>query len=166
VDITRKYGSIVEGADNIHDMTAGSIMVYLLSIHPTQYSIVGNLNISDEELNMLNFIWGYESFGDPKPLFGVRTTNGVEFTTYVPDQSTTTLQSVKKTLPINHKLDEDKIEDSNHLGSLNREERQVEYNTIPKMWQLLLKKTLNHRATKTYIKWNNYLRKIPVDHTK
>jgi hypothetical protein len=56
VDIMSKYGSIVEGADNIHDMTAGSIMVYLLSINPTEYSVVGNLNISDEELNMLNFI--------------------------------------------------------------------------------------------------------------
>jgi hypothetical protein len=53
-------------------------MVYLLTIHPTQFAIVGNLNISNEELEMLNFIWRMESYGEPRPLFGIRTTNAVE----------------------------------------------------------------------------------------
>jgi hypothetical protein len=48
-----------------------------MSIHPRQNVVVRNLNISDNETEMVNFIWGNNEY-QPKPLFGIRTTNGIE----------------------------------------------------------------------------------------
>jgi hypothetical protein len=73
VDISQKFGSLVEGTSNINYMTEGTIMLYLMSIHPRQFSVVGNVSISDEELQMLSFIWGDCTLGEAKPLFGIRT---------------------------------------------------------------------------------------------
>jgi hypothetical protein len=50
-------------------------MVYLMDLHPRRYSVVGNLNITDEEEGMMS---GLKSYGEKKPLWGIRTTNGVE----------------------------------------------------------------------------------------
>jgi hypothetical protein len=36
------------------------------------------LNVSDDELQMLSLIWGDDCLGAAKPLFGIRTTNGIE----------------------------------------------------------------------------------------
>jgi hypothetical protein len=76
-EITKQYGLLVAGGENISSLTSGTIMLYLMSIHPRQYVVVGNLNISDDETEMLNFIWGNNEY-QPKPLFGIRTTNGTE----------------------------------------------------------------------------------------
>jgi hypothetical protein len=40
--------------------------------------VVGNLNITVEEEQMISFIWGTNSYGNIKPLFEIRTTNGDE----------------------------------------------------------------------------------------
>jgi hypothetical protein len=69
VDITTKYGKLVDGADDINNLTNGSIMVYLMNIHPRQYPVVGSLNISDDETEMLNLVWDNETY-IPKSLFG------------------------------------------------------------------------------------------------
>jgi hypothetical protein len=59
-------------------MIKGSLMLYLMNLHPRQFSLVGNLNISESEEGMMEFIWGMNSYGKALPLFGIRTTNGVE----------------------------------------------------------------------------------------
>jgi hypothetical protein len=53
-------------------------MLYLMTLHPRQFSLVGNLNITEDEERMMDFIWGSHSYGKPKPLFGIQTTNDVE----------------------------------------------------------------------------------------
>jgi hypothetical protein len=53
-------------------------MVYLMEIHPTQFSVVGTLNASEEEKEMLSFVWGNDTYGDPKPMSGIHKTNGVK----------------------------------------------------------------------------------------
>jgi hypothetical protein len=40
--------------------------------------VVGNLNVAYKEERMMSFIWGPNSYGDAKPMFEIRTTNGVE----------------------------------------------------------------------------------------
>jgi Ulp1 protease family, C-terminal catalytic domain/MULE transposase domain len=79
VEVSKKYGKLKENMTTTFiDLIDGSIMVYLMDLHPRQYSVVGNLNITDEEEGMISFIWGLKSYGEKKPLWGIRTTNGVE----------------------------------------------------------------------------------------
>ena len=62
---------------NIRD----SILFYLMKLHPTQFAVAGNVKLTEEEEAMLKFIWGpcgLNGYGEPKALFGHRTTNGVE----------------------------------------------------------------------------------------
>jgi hypothetical protein len=49
-----------------------------MDIRPRQFSVVGKLNINEQEESMLSFIWGGKSYGRAKPLLGIFTTNGVE----------------------------------------------------------------------------------------
>jgi hypothetical protein len=53
-------------------------VLYLFSIHPKIFSIVGNINISDEEMVLMDFVLSYNSSGDQKSLFGINSTNGTE----------------------------------------------------------------------------------------
>jgi hypothetical protein len=78
-EISKKYGKLKDKLTTTFlELIEGSTMVYLMVLHPRQYSVVGNRNITDEEENMMTFIWGFNSYGDMKPFFGIRTTNGVE----------------------------------------------------------------------------------------
>jgi hypothetical protein len=52
-------------------------VLYLFSINPKNFSIVGNLNISEDEIALMNFVWGKVSSGDQKLLFGTNSTNGI-----------------------------------------------------------------------------------------
>ncbi|GMF10172.1 unnamed protein product [Phytophthora lilii] len=52
---------------------------YLHDIHPTSWSIIGNMRMSDDEKAWLKSSWNeVEAYGEALPLFGVRTTSGVE----------------------------------------------------------------------------------------
>jgi hypothetical protein len=82
VEITNKYGKLVENYTTFQNGLEGTIMVYFMVLHPRQYSVLGNLNIKNDEENMLGFIWGNYSFGNLRPLFGLRTTNVVEGENY------------------------------------------------------------------------------------
>jgi hypothetical protein len=68
--ITKSYGKTKDNCNTFNDMIDGSIMLYLMNLHPCQYSVIGNLNITDTEEIMLSFIWGSKSYGMAKPLFG------------------------------------------------------------------------------------------------
>jgi hypothetical protein len=73
-------------------------MVYLMVLHPCHYSVVGNLNITDEEESMMTFIWGKKSFGENKPLWGLCTTNGVE------GENNSLLQNKMRNQPVFHAI--------------------------------------------------------------
>ncbi|KAE9051706.1 hypothetical protein PR003_g1481 [Phytophthora rubi] len=52
---------------------------YLRSIHPTNWTVVGNSTLSGEESKWLGGNWNVTStYGDGMPLFGVRSTSGAE----------------------------------------------------------------------------------------
>ena len=75
-EINRIYDTSADFA-NIQE----SILFYLMKLHPTQFSVAGNVDLVEEDAAMLKFIWGpcgLDGYGEPKPLFGNRTTNGVE----------------------------------------------------------------------------------------
>ena len=58
-----------------------SILYYLMKLHPTQFSVAGNVELTEEDQAILRFIWGpcgLNGYGERKALFGHRTTNGVE----------------------------------------------------------------------------------------
>ncbi|KAG1704635.1 hypothetical protein DVH05_005564 [Phytophthora capsici] len=56
-----------------------SVSTYLHGIHPTSWTVIGNMPLSSEEQKWLTASWeGIEAYGDALPLFGVRTTSGVE----------------------------------------------------------------------------------------
>jgi hypothetical protein len=78
IDICKTYCVIPKNATKIEEVVDGSIMLYLFSINPIFFSIVGNLNISEVEIDLMNFVWGNDSSGDRKPLFGINSTNGIE----------------------------------------------------------------------------------------
>ncbi|GMF58889.1 unnamed protein product [Phytophthora fragariaefolia] len=51
----------------------------LCSIHPTDWSVVGNIEATPHEAKWLSENWaGIRTHGDPLPLFGVRTTSAIE----------------------------------------------------------------------------------------
>ena len=77
VTISAHFGKLSEGS-SISQVVEGSIMLYLMSLHPRQFAVVGNMALSEEEEHIMTFIWGSVTYGDAKPLFGNRTTNGVE----------------------------------------------------------------------------------------
>jgi hypothetical protein len=76
--IANNFGKTKENCDKFNAMIDCSIMLYLMNLHPRQYSVVGNLKITDAEENMLSFIWRSNLYGMAKPLFGIRTKNAVE----------------------------------------------------------------------------------------
>jgi hypothetical protein len=78
IKITDDYKKVPSNVTTINDATKNSTMLYIMDIHPTQWSVMGNLNLSTEEKQMIKFIWGFNSHGSKKPLFGVKTSNGVE----------------------------------------------------------------------------------------
>jgi hypothetical protein len=49
VEITKKYGKLVEDSTNIQNGMEGTIMVDLMDLHPRQYSVMGNLNLTNDE---------------------------------------------------------------------------------------------------------------------
>jgi hypothetical protein len=50
-------------------------LTYILIVCTT---ILDPHNIFDEGQEMLSFVWGNNSYGDPTPIFGLCTTNSVE----------------------------------------------------------------------------------------
>jgi hypothetical protein len=78
IDTSTKFAVLPEHAESIENTVDRSIMLYLLAISPTNFSVVGNLNILDEELQLVNFIWGTAAVGDPMPMFGVNSTIGID----------------------------------------------------------------------------------------
>jgi hypothetical protein len=56
VEITKKYGKLVENSTTLQHGLEGTIMVYLMELHPRQYSVLGNINITNDEENTLGFI--------------------------------------------------------------------------------------------------------------
>ena len=77
-DIHRTYDQpMVANFVNIKE----SILYYLMKLHPTQFSVAGNVELTEEDQAILRFIWGpcgLNGYGERKALFGHRTTNGVE----------------------------------------------------------------------------------------
>lgn len=52
---------------------------YLRSIHPINWAVIGNSTLSADELNWLEQNWtNAPVYGTATPLFGVRSTSGVE----------------------------------------------------------------------------------------
>jgi len=52
---------------------------YILSIHPTSYSVFGNKSLTIEEEEVIDSVWGdYDSFGSPLPLHGWSANTGAE----------------------------------------------------------------------------------------
>jgi hypothetical protein len=52
---------------------------YLKAIHPTSWTLMGNYSLSAAEVEWLQHEWvDIPSYGEPLPLFGVKTTSGVE----------------------------------------------------------------------------------------
>jgi hypothetical protein len=45
-----------------------------MELHPTQFSVMGNMNLSSYENCMVKFTWGDNTYGKKKPLFGLHTT--------------------------------------------------------------------------------------------
>jgi len=56
-----------------------SVTDYLSQVHPTSWVQFANLSPTEEEVRYIDAQWESTlSYGEPKPLFGIRTNNGVE----------------------------------------------------------------------------------------
>ena len=51
---------------------------FFLNIHTTQFTVFGNITNDTDIDEIFLLIWGSIAYGNPMPLFGIRTTNGVE----------------------------------------------------------------------------------------
>jgi hypothetical protein len=55
------------------------ILGYLMQLHPSQWSVWGYLEVTDEDDRIMKFIWqDIPTYGEKTSLFGTRSTNGVE----------------------------------------------------------------------------------------
>jgi hypothetical protein len=63
VKITIKYRKLVENSTTLLSCNEDSIMCYLMDLHPRKYTVVGNLDISNDEENMMTYTCGSHSYG-------------------------------------------------------------------------------------------------------
>jgi hypothetical protein len=78
IEITAKYYVGTPDPTWVEEDVENSILRYLFATNPWKFSVVGNLNITEDEEQCIDFVWGNDKFSSAKQLYGINTTNCVQ----------------------------------------------------------------------------------------